>query len=264
MSTGSMMSPKRKVTDIYGRTKTIIKDSMLDGLRSSLANKMINKIDDVSGTLANEKQKKLLRRHTKEYYMGDKKDRKRDSNINNIFHGAKNTLLSLNRMNCLPIDGQSLTDLIIRTVRKSEINVRTHANKVSNKFGKKKVYENNVPIKWPPSREDLRNLMRALNLRFTERSIIEMSMISRGPKMDDEPKEGFDINKLVKWFQLNLHSIQHENLDLVEKEWIYENPHVLASLPDYLFPEHLKHLDRQTIFGGSPERLGHPTPHKAR
>lgn len=243
MSTGSV-GTKKKATDIYGRTKTIIKDSMLDGLRSSLANKMISKIDDVSGTLANEKQKKLLRRHTKEYYMGDKKERKRNKSINNIFDGAKNTLLSLNRMNCLPIDGQSLTDLIIRTVRKSEINVRAHGKKASNKFGTKKVYENNVPIKWPPNRADLRNLMRALNLRFTERSIIEMCMFSRGPKMEEEPKEAFDIDKLVKWFQLNLHSMQHENLDLVEKEWINDNPHVLASLPDYLFPEHLKHLDR--------------------
>lgn len=62
--------------------------------------------------------------------------------------------------------------------------------------------------------------MRALNLRFTEQMIIEIARFIYGPKMACEDKEDFDAERLVKWFQLNLHSIQHENLDLVDPHWI--------------------------------------------
>ena len=67
-------------------------------------------------------------------------------------------------------------------------------------YGQKNVYENNIIIKWPPDRDSLRNLMRALNLRYTERMIIEICRFVYGPKMDQEDKEKFDPGRLVRWF----------------------------------------------------------------
>lgn len=118
----------------------------------------------------------------------------------------------------------------MRKVRESEMNSRSVGNKKTKTANGKTVYDNAKFINWPPGREDFENLCKAMNLKVTKHKIIEAVMYFRGPELEEEPAENFSFEKLIKWFQMNLSAIQHENLDLVKPEWIRANPHVLANV----------------------------------
>ena len=62
-------------------------------------------------------------------------------------------------------------------------------------------------------------------------------MFCRGPKMDQEPDANFDFDRMVKWLQLHMQSLRHENLHIVKPEWIRANPQVLINLKREDYPE---------------------------
>ena len=76
----------------------------------------------------------------------------------------------------------------------------------------------------PPTRNDLSNLCKALNIRITDRKCIEAILYMRGPEMEKSRKSDFLIEKLIHWFQLNLQYLEHDNLELVDTEWLLNNP----------------------------------------
>ena len=79
---------------------------------------------------------------------------------------------------------------------------------------------NNKPIAWPPTRSSLDLLFRALNLKIAPTKLIDALIYSRGPKMEDEPAENFNEDKLVQWFLLNLKTLKHIDYNLADPEWL--------------------------------------------
>lgn len=110
-------------------------------------------------------------------------------------------------MNRLPVDGSQLKEVIMRTVRESIANARLAGKKTDEEKRKmikrNELYKNNIVINWPPGRRDFEHLCMALNIRVPAKKLIEGVIYFRGPKMDEEPIEEFNFDKMIKWFQMN-------------------------------------------------------------
>lgn len=90
----------------------------------------------------------------------------------------------------------------------------------------KKSYLNTNYIDWPPTRQSLKLLCKALNIQVSENKILDAMICCRGPKLENEPEENFDEDKLVLWFQINLKMLKHINYEEADPDWIAQNPHV--------------------------------------
>lgn len=130
----------------------------------------------------------------------------------------KDQLWQVNSLNCLPYDFSTLKKLITKTVQESEENARTMSNQNKGKFA------NNKPIAWPPTRHSLKLLFEALNLFVAPTKLIDALIYSRGPKMEEEPAENFDLDKLVQWFLLNLKTLKHIDYKYADPEWMQYCP----------------------------------------
>ena len=87
---------------------------------------------------------------------------------------------------------------------------------------------------------DFANLCRALNLKVNDRKCIEAILYIRGPEMEKSNPDEFKLEKLINWFQLNLQTLEHESMEIVDRDWLADNPHVLLSLPKERLPDHMK------------------------
>ena len=94
-------------------------------------------------------------------------------------------------LNSLPYEPKALKRLINKTVTESEENARMQLNP------NKSVTANNKPIAWPPTRDSLGLLFKALNLNVAPTRLLDALIFSRGPKMEDESPENFSIDKLI-------------------------------------------------------------------
>jgi hypothetical protein len=92
----------------------------------------------------------------------------------------------------------------------------------------KGITANKWPIVWPPTRWSLNLLFRAINLKVSPTRLIDALIYSRGPKMDEEPAENFNMDKLIQWFLLNLKTIKHIDYKLADPEWLAVSPNALT------------------------------------
>ena len=75
------------------------------------------------------------------------------------------------------------------SVRESELNSR------SNMFVKEGAkFPNDIPIHWPPEKEDLGNLFKSLNLSVNEKTLYECVVYCKGVSQDT-----FSFERLIKW-----------------------------------------------------------------
>ena len=118
--------------------------------------------------------------------------------------------------NSLKNDPYFLKDLIINKVRESDQNSRRNGIALVN--GIRPKYPNNIPIKWPPKKEDIVNLFKAINLKISEIQAYEIYIHCCGFN-----RKEFSFEKLIDWFDKNLNSLEHYDLNLVDPSWLYEN-----------------------------------------
>lgn len=121
-------------------------------------------------------------------------------------------------MNSLPYNAKILKKIINRKVSEAEENSRM----LNISF--KGITANKWPIAWPPTRKSMNLLFRALNLSVAPTKMLDCLIYCRGPKMEDEPPENFDIDKLVDWFILNLKTLKHIDYNLANPDWLANSP----------------------------------------
>ena len=68
-------------------------------------------------------------------------------------------------------------------------------------------------IKMPPTREGLDLLFKTLNLYVDSKRVFECLVYCRGSKLEDGPEDEFTMDKLWQWFELNLRSLHHIDVD---------------------------------------------------
>jgi hypothetical protein len=151
-----------------------------------------------------------------------------------------NTSMAKKSMNSLPVELEDLSEIIMRKIRESETNARSGFIQQQERNSKYRPYANNKHIILPPSRKDFANLCRALNLKISDRRCIEAILYIRGAEMEKSNPDEFKLEKLINWFQLNVQMLEHENMEIVDKEWLAENPHVLLTLSKDRVPDHMK------------------------
>ena len=59
--------------------------------------------------------------------------------------------------------------------------------------------------------------------------------------MEKSNPDEFKLEKLINWFQLNVQTLEHESMEIVDKDWLADNPHVLLCLPKDRLPDKMKH-----------------------
>lgn len=82
-----------------------------------------------------------------------------------------------------------------------------------------------LKINGPPNRKNLKDLFKAMNLQVSPVKLIDCLIYCRGKEMDEADPNEYSITKLVKWFFMNLRTLNHISLNkdsIADHEWLEE------------------------------------------
>ena len=75
-------------------------------------------------------------------------------------------------------------------------------------------------IDLPPTKKSLNNLFKHLNLKVPPVTVLECLITTRGPKMEEEEREKFRLEKLMDWLWRTLPTLKHRDEKVVDKNWL--------------------------------------------
>lgn len=131
--------------------------------------------------------------------------------------------------NSLPISFSELKQILERVIHISQSGmVRVPITKQEGKSGEELLSKDpldfmhigNTKIEMPPSRDSLGTLFKYLNLKVTPEKVTEALFFCRGPLLEMEDPDSFDFDKLVRWLAMNVQTLKHRDMTLVDPSWI--------------------------------------------
>ena len=78
-------------------------------------------------------------------------------------------------------------------------------------------------IAMPPTREGLKKLFKALNLDVPPVKRIDCLVYCRGKRMEYSNPDDFNIQRLMKWFLMNIRTFKHISNKDIDPEWLEDS-----------------------------------------